>query len=692
MLRNMKIGAKLILIGSLILILPLSIVAYMATSRATEALAGLGQQQMLSRASALAKVIDRVFQEENKLALSLASDREIVAAASAVADKGVEGARTLIDGANAKLGTFRNIKELSGTYEAVFLADRSGNVFAASDPAYVGISVSERKYFQKALNGVTVTGEVLRSKVTNVPFVPVSAPIRSADGSVVGVYASLLTIGFLTDIIADETIGKAGYAFVVDDAGLIIAHPVAKNILTINILTEDGMREFGPRMLSGKSEVARYVFKGVPKTAGYAPVHSIGWSVALTMPDTDDSFRSAAIDLRNLIILVTAGALAVAFVIFLLLARAISLPLGKGVQFAQLVASGNLSRTFQISSRDEVGILADALNGMAIKLRDVVSTIQASAEHVSSSCQEITASVQEMAAGSQNQASTLEETSASMEELAGSIGSVAESAQAQAAAVEQGVSSMAQMESSITQVSVRLAEISDLAARSAGQATDGAAAVKQIGEDIGRIAGSSERIGGIATVIADIADQTNLLALNAAIEAARAGEHGRGFAVVAEEVGKLADRSSASTKEIENLIRESVRSVSTGVKTAQNSQEAIEDMRVSSQKVQSMIVELTVSLQQQVSGVKELSKSLGNINEMSQSISAATEQQTINSKQVAKAVESVNEVTQNFASSSEEVANATEELSSLAQELQRLVEQFQVREEKTEVRTSRLIA
>ncbi len=238
---------------------------------------------------------------------------------------------------------------------------------------------------------------------------------------------------------------------------------------------------------------------------------------------------------------------------------------------------------------------------------------------------------------------------------------------------------MALVQESIKEVARSLGEISDLANQSVDKSEEGAGAVGKVVAGIQRIASSSEKIGGIVDVISDIADQTNLLALNAAIEAARAGEHGRGFAVVADEVSKLAERSSSSTKEISALIRESVGSVAKEVEIANGSQEAMKQIRLYSRKVQEMIATLSGSMSRQMAASSELAHALTSINEMSQGISAATQEQDAGARQVSSAVENVNELTQAAAAAAEHMSAATVELSGMAEALQQRVAQFRIR-------------
>ncbi len=676
-MKNIRIGVKLIAVSTAIMLCALGIVTYVAVSQSGAGLSRLGKEDMENRARDIAKIIDMAYMEEMKTAQIAAINPDVVAAAEAIEEKGWAKAADAIRRANKALMPYGLAKDASTTYESVYAADLHGVVFASSNPSSLGINASDRGYMKNALKGNANVGDVAVSKDSGRPVSPVAMPIVS-NGQVIGACVLVMQIQFLNDIIVKERIGKTGYAVIVDTKGIVIAHPKADYILKLNTLETEGMREFAKDMIDGKNGVARYVLNGEHKTAGYAPVSSTGWSTFLTLSDSDDTFLAVSLQIERLLLMICAAAIVVAFLANLAFARSITAPLIKGVRFAELVAAGDLTQHLDIHQKDEVGKLAEALNGMSGRLKDMVATIQDCAGQVASSSEEISASAQSLAEGSQSQASTLEETSASVEELTSSVDQVSQNAQSQAAAVAEGSQSMARAQESIDEISSSLNEISELANESVSNALDGANAVTQVVEGIHQIADSSDKIAGIVTVISDIADQTNLLALNASIEAARAGEHGRGFAVVADEVSKLADRSSTSTKEIEGLIKESVKNVTKGVERAQGSQGAMEKIRVASQKVKDMIVALSQSMSQQVSAVKELTKSLENVNVMSQNISAATEQQTTSSKQAAQAVENVNELTQQAATAAEEMSSSTAQLSDLAQQLQRLTAQFKI--------------
>jgi methyl-accepting chemotaxis protein len=143
-----------------------------------------------------------------------------------------------------------------------------------------------------------------------------------------------------------------------------------------------------------------------------------------------------------------AAAVLLGIAIALSITRAITGPLSQSVVFAQTVASGDFTVKMRISQRDEIGALAEALDGMSHKLRTAISTVQKNAAAVAESSDQIFTNAQKLSEGAQSQASTLEETSASVEELASSVNQVADHARSQAEAVERGSAAMTQVHES----------------------------------------------------------------------------------------------------------------------------------------------------------------------------------------------------------------------------------------------------
>ena len=425
-MKNLKLGVKLILVGTAVMVIPLLLVALVAISRSTNGLAAVENEQLAGRSKDIAQMIDRVFEQEKKIALSLSIDPDIVTAATAVAEKPAAASETPVPASNkpstgkagaaktapapaaaapagvaellsrvdTKLGRFVQTKGLGDGYQALLVIGLDGIIIAASDQKYIGVDTNDRQYFKDAMAGDVNAGAAAVNKVTKKPFTPFAAPIRSGD-KVIGVFAALVDISFLNDLIGGEKIGKTGYAFMVDKTGLFLAHPKAENVFTLNISELAGMTEIAKKMTSGQSGVQNYVFQGVAKTGGFAPVTTTGWSVGLSLPDIE--YLAPAHDVRNLTLLVAVAALIIAFLIFLLFSRSITNPLAKGVAFAELVASGDFTQQLPIHQRDEVGKLAEALNGMSERLRRMVATIQESSEQVASSSEQITASAQKLA-------------------------------------------------------------------------------------------------------------------------------------------------------------------------------------------------------------------------------------------------------------------------------------------------------
>jgi methyl-accepting chemotaxis protein/methyl-accepting chemotaxis protein-1 (serine sensor receptor) len=258
------------------------------------------------------------------------------------------------------------------------------------------------------------------------------------------------------------------------------------------------------------------------------------------------------------------------------------------------------------------------------ELRGFASNLAEGAQQITSASSQVASSSQTLAQGASEQAASLEETSASSEEITSMTRKNAENSQAAA-----GV--MAEVDQRVAEGNRTLAEM-----------------VLSMQE----ITGSSDKISKIIKVIDEIAFQTNILALNAAVEAARAGEAGMGFAVVADEVRSLAQRSAQAAKDTAALIEESIAKSNEGSQRLEHVTQVIRAITESAAQVKTLVDEVNLGSQEQARGIQEISKSIAQMDRVTQANAASAEQS---------------------ASASEEMSAQAEALQNIARELRTLV-------------------
>lgn len=296
---------------------------------------------------------------------------------------------------------------------------------------------------------------------------------------------------------------------------------------------------------------------------------------------------------------------------------------------------GDLTQRIPITTKDELGELAEHFNGFQNELASLVKEVQATTislaevgtelsatmEETASAAVQISANVEsikkrtiDQSAGATESSATVEKISENLRSLNGVIARQAESVASSSASIEEMVANVRSVTRNVEHMGNEYLKLVE----SAGS---GRTVLNKTVTEVRRISERSERLRDANALIASIAAQTNLLAMNAAIEAAHAGEAGLGFAVVADEIRKLAENAAKQSKAIAADVREISGAIADVVTSSDEAAASFGNVVAQIEQLHNLEEEIKLAMSEQSAGSAQVLESLNQINEITTEVS-----------------------------------------------------------------------
>ena len=560
--------------------------------------------------------------------------------------------------------------------------DGTGVLYGETSNGFKEMHNADKAWYKQTMTGTqdSFMSSPVISQATGKIIVNSIAVARDNAGKPVSMILAAIYVQSVMEKVQAWKLGEQGYSLLVSKEGVYIVNPDENAIMKKNISQESdpAIVELGQKMLSGSDGVFYFTsVEGEKMIAFYTPIKSTGWGMA-TIAYEDELFAPVSNMLKImagisllLLVLISAG--------ILITVNKVMSPLSVMMEEMRLLSQGDFrERPSQVSSSDELGLLANAVREMRKNVSKVMRSVNSSAESLSGSAEELNAtteqsslaanqvaqSIVKVAEGTSKQLDAVNATSSAIEHLNESIQTMAADAAAAAAKSRQASDIAREGEVTLQHAIEQIKTIE----RTSHQTTN---SVMTLGEN-------SKQIGQIVGTISGIAEQTNLLALNAAIEAARAGQQGRGFAVVADEVRKLAESSQEAAQQISDLIKitqedtnKAIKDMEAGGESFKVGAENIISMGEAFRKITGIVEQVSAQMQTISRSTRDMADNGVQIVQNVRTIGEA-------SKTSAEEAETVSAATQQQTASVHEIAGESTNLARMAGELQQEVKKFKV--------------
>ncbi|ERI93065.1 methyl-accepting chemotaxis protein signaling domain protein [Clostridiales bacterium oral taxon 876 str. F0540] len=581
-----------------------------------------------------------------------------------------------------KTKSFPDIMDIYFGFQNKHYIDASGWV---PDTTY---DCTQRDWYKEAVNSSNViySNPYVDSETKKI-IITIAKAVKNG-GNIIGVVAADINIDNISAVVQKARPISNSYGFLLDSSNEFVVHPnknfqpsqdglkVIKNVLdgSLNSLVENNSSATNVKTLKD--------YDGIDKYFVTTSIPSSKWIMGLAVPKTE-----ILKPLNNLVF-----SFVIVFVVFLALSALVALYFANKISKPISLVTNLINRTTKLDLKlnkedefekilkykDETGSMARALIALRKELRETVGVLQenskvllnhseqisASADETLESVQAISATMDQLAVGSSEQAKNTELGSEKLLSLAEKISISSKNADV--------VNKLSQESQLISNEGVNLS--SELV----NKITANYEALEKVINNIDSLSNKSGSVSAIITSIQAISEQTNLLALNAAIEAARAGESGKGFAVVAEEIRKLSEQTSNSTKQIEGIITEITHEINVAKVNMDKEKNLMQEASEATMDAMNNFELINNSFETTIKNIDNLNTNIKCIEEDKTSVISSIQEVSAVAEESAASVEEVSAAILEQSSKMETVSNAARELKNITDKLEGIIERFEV--------------